>query len=172
VIGVTVLAYTRAFLIKPEQFSGSRYVQWIAVFMLLALAPAITAAVRPRTLRASRVAHSVAAFALVAIFVVNLNQMRPASDFYQSWSDGVKEWVRQTVTAIDDGCGGGRRLDLDATAEFSPQVSVAMVRRLLREGALTPKFGAPLSRTIKEDPCRRPGTKGEEARRAPPGRSP
>jgi hypothetical protein len=155
VIGTWLLAITRAFIFSPEQFSGSRYVQWVAVFLLLAIAPVAAAALRPSTVRASRAAFAVAAIALVAIFVVNLNQLRPAREFSESWGDGVKTWVREAVTVVTKGCGPGRQRDPDATAEFSPQVSVALVRELLDEGSLTPRFGAPVSANRRPQLCPR-----------------
>jgi hypothetical protein len=155
VVGVWLLAITRASIFSPEQFSGSRYVQWIAVFLLLAIAPVVAAALRPSAMRASRAAFAVAAIALVAIFVVNLNQLRPAREFSESWGDGVKMWVREAVTVVSKGCGPGRRINLDATAELSPQVSVALVRELLDEGSLSPGFGAPVSASNRTQLCPR-----------------
>lgn len=42
------LARTRAFLTNPDEFPGLRYVQWVALFLAVAFAPALATTLRPR----------------------------------------------------------------------------------------------------------------------------
>ena len=95
VVAVAFLAKTRAF-IRPVMLplSGARFIQWIAIFLLLAFAPAITAALRP----ASRLWRSwgaiAAAAALVAVFVLNLGSVAARARVPRGLGD--KHQVRRT----------------------------------------------------------------------------
>ena len=156
VLGVALLAKSRAFLVAPEQFSGSRYVQWIAVFLLMAIAPVIAAIVRPATVHSSRRIGATFAIGLIVVFVVNLGPLRPNQRFFAAWSDGARAEISQAVTVVNKGCPPGRHLEPSAepSPNFDPQVSVRLLRELIADGALPAKFGVPASKVIRDRICK------------------
>jgi hypothetical protein len=155
VLGVIVLAMTRAFEIIPAAFPGTRFVQWIAILLLVGFVPAISATLRPTAPRARALATAAAAVALIAVFVVNLGQLRPTQLFLERWSTGVEVSARQTVTVIGEGCRDGHPPDPHAKPTIqSPQITVRLIRDLLADGALTPRFGIPATRATRDAICR------------------
>jgi len=93
--------------------------------------------------------------ALIAVFVVNLGQLRPTQQFLEHWSTRVEVSVRETVTVIGEGCSKGHRPDPHAKpTTISPQISVRLIRDLLVDGALTPHFGIPATRATRDAICR------------------
>ena len=101
VVTVAVLARTRAFLIPPSLFPGSRYVQWVGTFLMVALAPAITAALRPAEARTRRWLTIAAGVGLVAVFAINTVPLDATRDFQAGWSAGTEAGVRQAVELVD-----------------------------------------------------------------------
>ena len=94
VFAAAVLARTRAYLVPSSLIPGSRFVQWVAVFLLVGFAPAIAASVRPASARAGRYLCVATVAALIAVFVVNLDQVRPIRQFEEAWGAGVESSVR------------------------------------------------------------------------------
>lgn len=154
IVIVAVLARTRAWLIPPSNFAGSRYLQWVGAFLLVAFAPAIAATVRPMRDRSRRLLVSVSSAALIAVFVINLTPLEPARAFQNGWSTGAEDDVRQTVTILVAGCGDGMRPNLEALpAGNSPQIDVRLIRDLLADGSLTSNFGIPASTENRDQVC-------------------
>lgn len=150
-LSVGLVAKTRAWLILPDSLPGTRYVQWTAVFLLLALAPVVIAALRPANARFLKVFWTASGVALIAIFVVNLNSWRPMQDFGATWSSNTRVAVQQTVSVLTEGCPRGTRVT--AEAEVTLQISVGLVRAVLADGALTPEFGIPPSPELRDQVC-------------------
>jgi hypothetical protein len=154
ILATAVLTQTRTFITPPEVIPGSRFVQWPAIFLLLAFAPAITAVLRPKSLRTARVATLGVAAALIAVFVVNLSQLWPIRQFLQDWGQGTKTAVRQTVSLVNDGCGAGQRIDPSAVpTTLSPEITVGFVQDLQAERALTPGFGTRPTPEVRQVVC-------------------
>lgn len=154
IVAVTSISYTRAFLFRPEDLSGSRFVQYVAVFPLLALAPAIAATICPLEQRARRAVAALTTAALVAIFIINLHQLWPVRQFNESWMIQTRSAVGQTVTVLGDGCGGGREPKPGARpTSQAPAITVGLVQELLRRGDLTSGFGIQATPEIRRAVC-------------------
>jgi len=166
VFGTAVLAQTRTYIIPTALIPGSRFVQWVAVFLLVAFAPVIAATVRPVSPRVGRYVYAASAAALIAVLVVNLDQVRPIRQFEETWGAVVKSPVRQTVWILTEGCGGGRKPDARAEpTAASPQITVRLVRQLLDEGALSARFGIRATADVRDVVC------GGATPKGPPGRT-
>ncbi|MEX0666627.1 MAG: hypothetical protein WD598_17890 [Acidimicrobiia bacterium] len=165
--GTAALARGRSFLIAPSQLPGSRYVQWIAMFLLLAFAPAIVASLRSPREQLNRVAGAAAVAGLVGVFVLNLGQFNPVRQFSEDWAAQVKASVQQVVTVLDDGCGSGRRVAGNAmpSPDLAPQINVALLQDLMADGALPRRFGIPAPKEMLGIVCRpaRAGADRDEA---------
>lgn len=154
VLCVAALAKTRAFLITPEMFPGSRYVQWVSAFLLVGFAPAIAAALRPSTPRRQRVSTSIAALALVVVFLLNLGAFNASVQYNKEWSTRVERSVKETVRVLTVGCGEGQRItDGFPEPALSPQITVGLIQVLLADGALTPSFGTRATRARRALIC-------------------
>jgi len=139
-----LLAWSRAFLTPPSQLFGNRYIQWVAFFLVIALVPAIAASVRTAAVPRPWV-NVVAALAVVAVFVVNLEQFRPVLDFYKAKGQETKVVVGEAVSLLQAGCRNGRQPhpDTEPNPELAPQISVALIDDLLEDGSLA---GVPVVR--------------------------
>jgi hypothetical protein len=144
IAGAALLAWSRAFLTPPTQLFGNRYLQWVAFFLVIAFVPAIAATVRAVT-TPHRWINVVAALAVVAVFIVNLEQFGPVLNFYKAKGNETKVVVGETISLLEDGCRNGRRPGphREPHPELAPQISVALVDELLDEGSLA---GVPVVR--------------------------
>ncbi|MSO80052.1 MAG: hypothetical protein EXQ79_10695 [Acidimicrobiia bacterium] len=132
-----LIAWKRAFLILPSSLFGSRYLQWLAVFLVVAFVPAITAALRTDSQRSNRVIAAVAVIAMVGVFALNFATLRPARKFNEAWADGTRLEVSQVVSVLTTGCGPDARPDSRAEpSNLSPQITVRLMRELLADGSL------------------------------------
>ena len=147
IVLVGSIAATRAGLVGVEGLGvigSTRYVTNVAVFLAVALLPAVWATVRPASARALRQAIAVAAAGLLAVFLLNFHLIEPSRHFYESWSENDRVAVRQAVWVVTNGCGPGQELKLSARPapeDPSPSLTVRFVRTLLDRGALNPEFG-------------------------------
>lgn len=148
------ISKTRAFLIKPEDITGSRYVQWVAVFMLIALAPVAVAVLRSGDPRRNRIIGGVAAVLLVAVLGVSIKELAPVRRSGEEWGADTKSFVAAAITVINDGCPPGLELDPPAQAipggDLAPQITVEVLQKVLRDGALPASMGiAPLGQITR-----------------------
>ena len=166
-ITVGVLARTRAFFYKPSlgpilglspdeienpNFFGSRYVQYVAVFLAVALAPAIAATMRSRRRPPSRGTSTAVAAGLIAVFIVNLSQLGSVVRSYESMASSTKQFVAQTITLIETECGPGHRLTNGP--QRLDDINVGLLRRLRDHGAFPADFGKRPSRAVRDASCR------------------
>jgi hypothetical protein len=152
-----VITKTRAFLIPWSQLpgGGSRFLQLVAIFLLVGFLPAIAAALRPTSPKLRRWAAIAGAGVIIAVFVLNLNQLRPVREFEEAWGTNVKSAVRQTVTLLNHGCGDGRIVDpLAKPTKQSPEISVRLLQDLLAKGDLTRGFGTRATSEVREAVCK------------------
>ncbi len=156
VAAVVSITQSRAWLIVPSGLAGSRYLQWVALFLLIAFAPALGAALRPSTESARRIVTGFAAVGLVAVFVANLGQLGPVRRFNERWGQDVKTQVGWAVTVLSEGCGKGQRPDPDAQPipDLAPQVTVDVLQRVLADGSLPSSFGIPPEPGTRDIICR------------------
>ena len=156
VVSVLLIAWKRAFLIPPTNIIGSRYVQWIAVLLVVALAPAIAATLRARSQQTNRIIVVAVAIALAGVFVVNLDTLRPARRFNEEWSQASKAEVARAVAVLSNGCGKGSDPALHAKPSpgLNPAITVELLQDLLADEALTPKFGIPPLPETRDIVCR------------------
>ncbi|HEX5587932.1 MAG TPA: hypothetical protein VFZ17_11540 [Acidimicrobiia bacterium] len=141
--------------ITALQAPSNRYVRPAAIFLMLAIVPVATALARTTSARTATVIGVVASVGLVAVFVVNLGDVRETHDFYVSWGDNVEQDFRETVTVITEGCPPGTRLDEHAEPlQLSFQASVPLVRDLVDRGAVPRDFGRPPSEATLARLCR------------------
>lgn len=152
---VASAAATRTGYVKVTGLPGSRFVQQVAVLLLLAYAPAIAATVRPVSVSAKRAAGVVVVAGLVLVFVLNLSQVTPVQQFHEAWSSNVKAGVRETVAIVSEGCADGRTLDPQSRPiEIqSPQITVGLVQGLLSRGSLGSSFASAPSLGVLEAVC-------------------
>ena len=122
---------------------ANRYVQPPAMFLLLGLAPAIAATLRPQGPGRARIASAAAAVGLIVVFVLNLSSVGPTRRFYDEWSAAERARVRASVAVLTDGCGPGQQPDPLALPleALSPQITVALLQDLLARGAFSSDFG-------------------------------
>jgi hypothetical protein len=154
---VAILARTRAFFFTPDLIllGGSRFVQWVALFVLLAFAPIISAVLRPGSARLRPYAVTAAALALAGVFVLNLDQMRPVRHFEESWGQQVKSAVQQAVTLVDQGCPGSQEPGANGRpTRISPEITVRLLQDLLDRGELTTDFGTRSTPEVREAICK------------------
>jgi hypothetical protein len=109
----------------------------VAFFLVIAFIPAIAASVRAAAAPRQWMS-ALAALAVVAVFIVNLEQFRPVLDFYKAKSQETKVVVGETIFLLQEGCRNGRRPqpDEEPNPDLAPQISVALVDDLLEDGAL------------------------------------
>ncbi|MFL6205376.1 MAG: hypothetical protein ACJ739_08480 [Acidimicrobiales bacterium] len=149
---VASVTYSRAGFWPTEQeairsFMGpsNRYVQSVALFLLLGLLPVVVRTVRwPARLPAwSGVA--LASAALIVVFVLNIPGVNETRSFYKGWSNRVRLDVQASADVLAHGCSSGSAPDPDAvpTAGSSPQITVGLVQDLLERGALEPSTAPP-----------------------------
>jgi hypothetical protein len=163
---VGVLAKTRAFFYTPSvgaligltpeelqypNFFGTRYVQYVAIFLVIALAPAITATIRSRKQATSRVASAGIVVALIAVFVMNLSQFNAVVREHEEIARSTKRFVVQTITLVETKCGPARRL-VNGPQRLD-DIDIELIRRLLDRGAFPANVGRPPSRAIREAYC-------------------
>lgn len=171
--GGTVVAITwiRAGLVT--QPAGSRFLQQVGVFVLIAFAPAIAASVRPRREDAGRWVGAVAAAGLVVVFVINLGSLWPYRQFWEAWSDNTQASVRHSLAVLEVGCGEGTRPDptgLPVTAEGSDpsqRITVRLLQHLVERGALHLDFGSAPTQPVQDAIC--PAASSPVASGSPPG---
>jgi hypothetical protein len=155
VLTVATLAKTRA-IGSPVLIAGTRFVQWVAIFLLLALLPAITATLRPSSQSWRRLGAISAGGALIGVFVLNLGQLRPVRQFQEAYGTNLKADVRQTITVLSESCGPGRRPNLGAgfkQDEFLGYLKVGVVQDFLDRGELTADFGTRATPEVREAIC-------------------
>jgi hypothetical protein len=156
-IAVAILAKTRAFLIPPDLLPGpgSRFLQLVAIFLVVGFLPAVAAAVRPVAPMTRQWVTAAACVALVAVFVLNLDQLRPVREFEEAWGTNVKTAVRQTVAVLNEGCGPGRAVDPRAKpTKQSPEITVRLLQDLIIRGDLTRDFGTRATPEVRNAVCR------------------
>jgi hypothetical protein len=133
---------------------SNRYLQPVAVFLMLGLAPAVAATFRPFSPRVQRVGTAAAALGLVIVFALNYDSIAPTQRFYEGWGQSVEADVRGTVRVLEEGCPVGSAPDPEAQPVVqSPQVTVQLVQDLLDRGALTPAFGREPSPEVLAATC-------------------
>jgi hypothetical protein len=159
-VTVVAITYGRAGFVTSGQLGGSQYVHQVAVFLLLAFAPAVTAAIRPTFARPARLLAAVTAGGLVAVFVLNLSSLWPVRQLFEAWGTNTKLSVRRSVTVLTVGCGQGTKLDawalpVDADSGSDPfgQIPVRLLRELLHSGALTREFGKRPTPEVRKATC-------------------
>jgi hypothetical protein len=149
---VMSVTYSRAGFWTTEQEAirslaapSNRYVQSVALFLLLGVLPVVVRTVPwPARLPAwSGVALGSAA--LIAVFALNLPGVNETRAFYKGWSNRVRLDVQASADVLAHGCGPGSAPDPNAvpTAGSSPQITVRLVQDLLERGALEPSTAPP-----------------------------
>jgi len=144
VVTALVIAHTRAGILRGSLtldvfFSvNNRYSQEVALFLLVALLPAVWTSVVTLLAGARRGLAVALAGALVAVFAINLS---PGNDYWQYFRDlsgRTRQLVAETLVVIDHGCPDGRPPPDDAQplGTLDPQVTVGLVRTLDRRGEL------------------------------------
>lgn len=146
------IARERALYVEPARLPGSRYVQWVALFLLLAVAPALAAVMTGTTARGRRAVTIVAASALVVVFIVNLTSLHSFQEGNERNGDQARQRVAETIDLIERGCG--RWGELDPEAEAMPLLTVGVVQELLREGALNGDLAEPAPSELRSLLCR------------------
>lgn len=154
VLAVAVFARTRAWIVDPAQLPGSRYVQLVAVFLLVAFAPALAATLRPAAPRSRRSITVVACVFLMAVFALNLNQVGPIRHFEENFGQAAKSRVREAVTVLSKGCRKGSQPDPHVSLGVNSKITVGLLQELIAHGDLTPSFGAPAGATMYDNICR------------------
>jgi hypothetical protein len=162
VAGLTTALVTVAFLAKTRAYlppvilpaSGARFIQWVAIFLLIAFAPAITDALRLASPPLRQWGGIGAAGMLVTVFILNLGQLWPVLHFQEAWATNIRSDVRQTITLLHEDCGArhhpnagfpnGGTLDV---------VTVKLIQELLRQGALSERDGIPASKQVRATIC-------------------
>ncbi len=134
---------------------SNRYLHPVAFFLALGLAPVVVATLRTSSRVLDRVLTVAASGALVVVFALNLSSVDPTREFYEGWSNEVRDRVQQSVTVLSEGCGPGRTPNPDArpVEDFSFQITVEMLQDLLDRGALTESFGAPSTPEVRRAIC-------------------
>lgn len=166
-ITVGVLAKTRAFFYTPPfgpilgispnelkypDFFGTRYVQFVAVFLVVALAPAIAVTMRSLRTPPSRGASLAVAAGLIAVFVVNLSQLGSVVRNYEAGARGTKQLVAELVTLTKTKCGPASHL-INGPQRFD-DIDIELLRRLRDRGAFPADYGLPPSRAVRDAYCR------------------
>jgi hypothetical protein len=159
---VAGIVYTRAGYVPVADLGGSRFVQQVAVVLLVAFLPALAATLRPVRPASARLLAAAAAAGLIVIFILNLGSLWPHREFWEAWSANTKLSVRRSVYVVAAGCGNGNELNLrglPVRAEGSDpyeHIPVQLLRNLLDQGALTRAFGIRPTRTAHDAICTPP----------------
>ena len=150
------IAESRAFYKNLiELLPGNRYVQWVAVFLLVALAPVVVAVLRSSDARRNRIVGGIAGIVLVAVLAISADMLGPVAQSGQEWAAQVKLHVAEALTVVEGGCPPGRRLDPDAEPipDLAPQVTVDVLQRVLADGALPADFAVPPPAQMRRVMC-------------------
>ncbi|HEY8217684.1 MAG TPA: hypothetical protein VIH82_11150 [Acidimicrobiia bacterium] len=131
-----VIAWTRAGIVGSNFFDFNRYLSQVALFALIALAPAIIAALPASLSRVAVIMGATIVFALV--FVANLAPLADYRNTFEGWNLQTRDIVVQAVTILDHGCPAGTRLDPDGmpAGSLSPQITVRLLREARARGWL------------------------------------
>jgi hypothetical protein len=163
--GVTVVSitYSRAGLWPSASAAidmlggwSNRFIQQVALFLLMGLAPAVAASVRPRSRLYGQLLAVAVAAGLFVVFALNLSSVHLTRDSYGFWGSSVKTKVRESATVLRAGCSAGKQPDPHAhpLKELSPQISVALLQHLLSDGSLTRDFGRTPTPEVRASICR------------------
>ena len=161
VVTTASIAETRAFFQAfPAALPGTRWVQWVAVFQLIALMPIVVVALRSNEARRNRFVAVVAGIALIGALALSIDQLGPVNRFSKQWGAGVKLHVAEAISVVEEGCGRGQRLDPDAMPipDLAPQITVAVLQEVRADGALPARWAIPAPREMREVMCRSVGS--------------
>jgi len=119
---VALTTWSRAGLVKGDLRDYNRYVQVVAMLLVLALLPPV---VRPRL-----AAIGVALAALV--FTLNLGAAASYRRGFESWSTETRRIVAESVTVLNQGCPRRHpaRPQAQPAGALDPQITVALLQRL------------------------------------------
>ena len=124
-------------------YVAPRYVQWVAIFLVLGCAPAIALSLQARAPASRRLVRFAAAAVVVAVFVVGLGPFRSDERLLATLSSATRPVVAQAVTVVEDGCPPPSRLEPMANVAETDLLKVAGLEALVERGAFPDGFGQP-----------------------------
>ena len=120
-----------------------RYVQWVAIFLALAVVPVAYHAHRPTTPRDELRADALGAALIAMVFLVGLGPFRSDERYLAAVSAVTKASVAQAVTLVEQGCPPPGHLIADRTITDADLLTVEDLATLVDRGAFPDGFSRP-----------------------------
>ena len=145
VINVAGIAQSRGGLDGFSFFENNRYLQNVAIPLMITFLPAIVVCGRligerwDGVVLGSRIVRSgLPVFVLIAAFVLGLDEESDYAEEFIDRTEQVRKGVRDISVVDTAGCPSGQPRDLDARAlgPVSPQISARLIRELTDRGLL------------------------------------
>ena len=165
-ITVVALAQSRAGLVGDDFASSNRYLQSVAVPLVMGLAPPCAATLRglaaPALARAGptwrALVHALAPLLVVLAFVGGLAPLRQYRAGFVGANTAVRLAARSAAIVAQGGCPFPRVLDpaSQPAGSLSPQLSTALVVDLVRRGALVADADETADPAVVDRMCRVP----------------
>lgn len=153
VLMTAAIAQSRGNLVGSNFVDFNRYLQAVAVPIVICLLPLLTVALR--ALRQNKaVAHrsgpgwrsisqAVPSALILVAFSLGLGTRTKYAAMFDGWNIAVEDAARSAAVLIRDGCPPGRIIQLDSApaAGLSPQMSTRLIGELMERGAFAPPAG-------------------------------
>ncbi len=127
---------TRARLVGTDLNDYNRYVQLVAVCLLLALAPPLAALIHSTDRRVDHQRTAAIAVALLVAVGLNVEPLLAYRRTFEGWNRQTAALIGQSVGVLREGCppGSGPAPDATPLGSLDPQVTVALLQVLAAEG--------------------------------------
>jgi hypothetical protein len=137
---VGMITVTRAGLVGKDLRDYNRYIQLIAILLVVTLLPALVDFGRSGRLVPDRRRTILAVVAILVVFVANLSTMRSYRDTFELWNAQTRNLVAQSVGVVAAGCPPGSAPDPAALplGSLDPQISVSLLQRLRSQHVALP----------------------------------
>jgi hypothetical protein len=131
-ISVAMITWTRAGLVGNDLRDYNRYVQLIAILLVLTLLPALVDVGRTGRRVVDRRRAVLAFVAIVVLFAANMGALRSYRHTFELWNTQTRHLLAESVDVVAGGCPGGSAPDpsVRPLGSLDPQISVALLQRL------------------------------------------
>ena len=137
---VVLTTWSRAGIVKNDLRDYNRYIQVVAIFLVLAFLPTLVDIARSGNRGRDRRRTTLAVAVVLLVFVLNLSPASSYRQTFESWATQTRVRVARSVGVLDRGCAAGSTPNPQAEplGSLDPQISVSLLQTLREKHVAMP----------------------------------